>query len=157
MISLPTTTPPTSNGEEVRVGIEGGRSRNRGGVCPSGEGEDREGPGLLGTQDRGLAPTETEQDKFCPRLFPGHPVVRTSALLQQEAGIQYQVGEPRSLKLHSTALPPPKKKKSPPECWKVTKITVTRFKKGDVLITREPLRGLARFSGLVWGPKRKRN
>lgn len=113
--------PPNSNGEEVSVGIEGGRSRNPGGVCPSGEGGDREGPGLLGTQDRGLAPTETEQDKFCPRLFPGHPAVRTSSLLQQEAGIQYQTGEPRSLKLHSTALPPPKKKKSPPDAGRSQK------------------------------------
>ena len=47
--------------EEVEAGIEGGRSRNRGGICPSGEGGDREGP-----QDRGVAPTETERDKSVP-------------------------------------------------------------------------------------------
>lgn len=96
--------------------MEGGHSRNRGGVCPSGDGRDREGQGLLGTQeDRGLAPTETEQDKFCPRLFPGRPGVRTPALPQQEAGIRIRLGNrDPSLKRHSTALPPQKKKKKIP-------------------------------------------
>ena len=49
--------------------MEGGHSRNRGGVCPSGDSGDREGPGLLGTQDRGLAPAETEQDNSVPGSY----------------------------------------------------------------------------------------
>lgn len=81
MISLPPKGGPGL--EEVEIGMEGGPSRNYGpkpGQCPSGEGGDREEPGLSGTgpgEERQPDPRalRSSMTNPFPEDSPGGPVV----------------------------------------------------------------------------------